>query len=296
MFHLNVRVAWHDNRWNGTVCNNPLSNSYCLDLKRIRSSRQDEKEVKFKGKLFSDISPEDLPPCKAEAGAFMNAQQWVRTVEHPYASNNKAKATHGHLLKTRISVAPYSTFAVPFYWMLRGNQDELQDQIPAKLPPDGEPPFPSPWVFSKSRQRAICELFFGRLTPKKSLVFFYTKSGHPLEETYSRLIVGIGLIDSKSTVLEYESALQGNIYPLWDGKFQHSIRPDSTEGFLLPYHDYLQPTGNTAEDARRTYFAERGCCCSRGSGRDGVLVCRRISHGRRGSFRNSEMSSCRAKD
>ena len=28
MFHLNVRVAWHDNRWNGTVCNDPLGNSY----------------------------------------------------------------------------------------------------------------------------------------------------------------------------------------------------------------------------------------------------------------------------
>jgi hypothetical protein len=73
MFHLNVRVAWHDNRWNGAVCNDPLTNSYCLDLERIRSSRDDDQEVKFKGKLFADISPDDLPPCKAESGAFMNS-------------------------------------------------------------------------------------------------------------------------------------------------------------------------------------------------------------------------------
>lgn len=251
MFHLNVRVAWHDNRWNGSVCNDPLLNSYCLDLERIRSSRQDAQEVKFKGKLFADIAPDDLPPCKAEAGAFMNQHQWVRSVEHPYASNKKAQATHGHLLKTNIPVAPYSTFAVPFYWMLRGNQEELQAQLPTELPPDEEPPFPSPWVFSKERQRALCELFFGRLTPKKSLVFFYTKSGHPLEEAYSRLIVGIGLIESKSPILEYDSSIPGDTYPLWDGKFQHSIRPDAKDGFLLPYHDYLQPTGGAAEDARR---------------------------------------------
>ena len=181
-FHLNVRVAWHDNQWNGAVCNDPLLNSYCLDLERIRSSRLDNKEVQFKGKLFADIAPDDLPPCKAESGAFMNQHQWVRSVEHPYASNKKTQDTHGHLLKTNIPVPPYSTFAVPFYWMLRGNQDELQSQLPQELPPDEEPPFPSPWVFSKSRQRAICELFFGRLTVGRSLVFFYTKSGHPLEE------------------------------------------------------------------------------------------------------------------
>ncbi|MBQ0942292.1 ATP-dependent RecD-like DNA helicase [Ideonella sp. 4Y16] len=250
-FHLNVRVAWHDNRWNGTVCNDPLLNSYCLDLERIRSSRLDLKEVQFKGRLFADIPPDDLPPCKAESSAFMSQHQWVRTVEHPYASNKKTQATHGHLLKTNIPVPPYSTFAVPFYWMLRGNQDELQSQLPQELPPDEDPPFPSPWVFSKARQRAICNLFFGRLTAGRSLVFFYTKSGHPLEEAYSRLVVGVGLVESRSPVLEYDTSIPGDTYPLWDGKFQHSIRPDGKAGFILPYHDYLQPTGDAAEDARR---------------------------------------------
>jgi hypothetical protein len=251
MFHLNVRVAWHDNRWNGAVCNDPLTNSYCLDLERIRSSRDDDQEVKFKGKLFADISPDDLPPCKAESGAFMNVDQWVRSAEHPYASNKKAQATHGHLLKTNFTVPPYSTFAVPFYWMLKANQEEIQAELPIPLPPDEDAPFPSPWVFSKERQRALCELFFGRLTPKKSLVFFYTKSGHPLEETYSRLVVGVGLIESVSPILEYDTTQAGDTYPLWDGKFRHSIRADGKEGFLLPYHDYLETTGDEVEDARR---------------------------------------------
>ena len=34
--HLTVRVAWHQERWNGTVCQQASGNSYCLDLKRIR--------------------------------------------------------------------------------------------------------------------------------------------------------------------------------------------------------------------------------------------------------------------
>lgn len=251
MFHLSVRVAWHDNRWNGAVCNDPVRNSYCLDLDRIRRDRRDEVELKFKGKLFADIAPDDLPPCKAEAGAFMNATQWVRSVEHPYANNAKTSATHGHLLKTNIPVPPYTTFAVPFYWMLRNNQESIQNQQPIPLPPDEPPPFPSPWVFSKERQRALCDLFFGRLIPKESLVFFYTKSGHPLEEAFPRLVVGIGTIDSKSRILEYDSDGTKPTYPLWDGKFSHSIRPNGHQGFLLPYHEYLESTGDDAEDARR---------------------------------------------
>lgn len=72
MFHLNVRVAWHDDRWNGTVCKNPLANSYCMDLDRIRAERNDVVELKLAGKSFSEIDPKLLPPCRAESAAFMN--------------------------------------------------------------------------------------------------------------------------------------------------------------------------------------------------------------------------------
>lgn len=251
MYHLNVRVAWHDNRWNGTVCNDPGANSYCVDLERIRAERQDKVEINLKGKSFSEIDPKSLPPCRAESAAFMNEKAWTRIVNHPYADNKKTAKTHGHLQETKITVKPYSTFAVPFYWMLRDHQAELEEGIPDTLPPDEESPFFSPWVFSRQRQEALCEWFFGRLTPKKSLVFFYTKGGHPLEEAYSRLVVGVGVIDWVSVLLKYESSKPAETYPLWDRMFSHSIRPDGDKGFILPYHDYLQPTGDPEKDACR---------------------------------------------
>ncbi len=105
-------------------------------------------------------------------------------------------------------------------------------------------------MFSRHRQEALCNTFFGRLTPGQSLVFFYTKSGHPLDETISRLVVGVGRVTSVSRLLLYESA-ESHTYPLWDRLFTHSIRPDGDEGFLLPYHDYLVPTGDPVEDERR---------------------------------------------
>jgi hypothetical protein len=250
MYNLNVRVAWHDNKWDGTVCRNPRANSFCVDLDRIRAERDDAAEQPLAGKHFAELTPNQHPPCKAESGGFMNAREWIREFNHPYQALNKTQATHGQLKPTRIKVEPYSTFAVPFLWMLREQQEKIDNSLPQLLPPDEDAPFNSSWVFSKARQEALCELFFGRLTAGKSLVFFYTKSGHPLDEAISRLVVGVGTVEWVSGLLRYESKT-ASTYPLWDRKFRHSIRPDGHEGFLIPYHDYLEPTGDADEDVAR---------------------------------------------
>ena len=250
MHHLNVRVAWHDNKWDGSVCTNPSGNAFCVDLDRIRAERNDGVEDRLARKWFADLTPDQLPPCTAEAGAFMNSREWVREFVHPYQGIPKARATHGNLKPTRIKVPVYSAFAVPFNWMLRGSQEQLDESLAEKLPPDEASPFDSAWVFSRHRQEVICNTFFGRLTPRQSLVFFYTKSGHPLDETISRLVVGVGRVQSVSRILQYDTAA-GPTYPMWDRLFSHSIRPDGDEGFVVPYHDYLQATGDPNEDERR---------------------------------------------
>ena len=33
--HISVRVPWHDNGWNGSVCKDPRFNTACLKLKNI---------------------------------------------------------------------------------------------------------------------------------------------------------------------------------------------------------------------------------------------------------------------
>jgi AAA domain/UvrD-like helicase C-terminal domain len=250
--HLNVRVAWHDNRWTGRVCNRPSENAFCLDLDRIRENRDDAAEDAVAGRHFQELSRVQLPPCVAESGAFMSDQEWWRIAEHPYQQLSKTAGTHGHLLPTRIEVPPYSTFAVPFLWMLRESQERIDDSIPTPLPPDEDPPFPSPWVFSSARQEAISQLFFNRLTAGQSLVFFYTKSGHPLGDNINRLVVGIGQITAVGPMIRYDvNSGGGATYPLWDRLIGHSIRPDGHKGFLLPYHDYLESTDDPEEDARR---------------------------------------------
>ena len=67
--HLTIRVAWHDNQWDGTICRAPSRNSFCIALDRIREApRDDDNEDRLAGKSWAELSDSDLPPCAAEGG------------------------------------------------------------------------------------------------------------------------------------------------------------------------------------------------------------------------------------
>ena len=69
MHHLTLRVAWHDNRWNGTICRAPSLNRFCPGLPRIRETRNDAAEDANAGAAWGDLDAPRLPPCINEGGA-----------------------------------------------------------------------------------------------------------------------------------------------------------------------------------------------------------------------------------
>lgn len=253
MKHLSIRVAWHDNGWNGTVCNNPANNSFCLQLKRIYESKKAHEEEKMAGKSWADLTEDQLPPCKAEGAAFMSAQKWQRVFSHPYKFSKETP--HSKLLDTPVEVQPYSTFAVPFNWMLARSQQNLTEQYPS-LSADEKALFNTSWVYGEKRQREILDVFFKPIHENRSLVFFYTKSGNPVDENCRRLLIGVGLVSGKSKLQEYQYQPGAKPYPMWDRLIGHSIRPNGIEGFLLPYSEYLVKSGNAKEDEKRTRWLE----------------------------------------
>ncbi len=248
--HLTIRVAWHDSSWNGSVCSRPGLNSFCTSLPRIREGRSDSEEA-LAGRPFHKLTQDQLPPCKAESGFFMSPQKWMREFEHPYVKNKNCVETHGDLKPRKLEVPAWSAISVPFNWMLRRRQKEIDARMVKALPSDEQPPFPSPWVFGRERQDALVEHVYGRLAKEKSLVLFYTKEGHPLGDDLRRLIVGVGRIVSVGKREHYDRKNGQLGHPLWDRIIGHSIRPDGHDGFLLPYHEYLKLTGDDVEDARR---------------------------------------------
>jgi hypothetical protein len=84
LHHLTIRVPWHDNGWDGTVCQRPLDNTSCLILPRIGGGRRDEVEDRCAGQRLDALGHNDLPPCVYERVSFMAPFALTRTMAHPY--------------------------------------------------------------------------------------------------------------------------------------------------------------------------------------------------------------------
>lgn len=237
MKHLSIRVPWHDNNWNGAVCCSPAANPFCLTLHNILERKNNLDEDRYASKKWNELEPDQLPACKGENGGFMNEDTYKRTFVHVYAYNNSLP--HGKLKPTTIDVPPFSAFGIPFRYLSKDSQKDMDTKFPG-LSRDEEPPFGTSWIFGAQRQRDILNWFLKDVVEHESLVVFYCKNGNPVDEDSARVIVGLGEVSRVHDVLEFDSAADYT-YPAWDLMIGHSIRPNLNEsnGFLLPYKEYL---------------------------------------------------------
>ncbi len=240
--HLSVRVAWHDRAWDGSVCNNPKANSSCLILKGCAEKRDDQKEQELTGKLFHELAEADIPPCKSERSFFMSSHSLDRIISHPYSL--MSPATHGNLKPTPVSFPAYSLGAVPYAWMLKKDDEDTSIQKAAiygldfDLRREPKLTWNDVWVQEKSNQQALLTCFFEHFEENQSLVFIYAKQV-PFVETSGRVLVGVGRIKRIIPSGEYEGSDSTFASLYWENMVLHSIRPDSKDGFLLPYHKAL---------------------------------------------------------
>jgi ATP-dependent exoDNAse (exonuclease V) alpha subunit len=252
--HVSIRVPWHDAGWGGTVCQDPEANCHCIEYENIARAKDVAVEIVHRGQSFADFAtPSGLPPCANESGGFMSPTEWTAGHRHPY--QNWLKETHGHLEETSRQVAPYTALAVPFRWLDRTNlEDFTQPQILNPLPADSWPDvYTSKWVFQPHVQQAVLDGFFAPILPGDSLALFYTKSRQPIFEDVHRLIIGIGEVTAVGRGHSYRNTTkpQAPEHPIWERDVAHSLRAGGRGGLLLPYHEYLAPTGDPAEDRRR---------------------------------------------
>lgn len=251
--HISVRVPWHDATWDGTVCRDPEANCHCIEYENISKGRDVAVEITQRNMRFSEIATPQLPPCAKESGGFLAVDEWEASHSHPY--RDWQKATHGHLDLTTRRVGPYTALAIPFRWLDRTNLDDFtQPRILDPLPEDDSPAsYTSTWVFRPHVQEAILDGFFEPVKQDESLVFFYTKSRQPLFEGISRLVVGIGLVKSIEPTCYYQNTTKPDAakHPIWERGVEHTLRPAGIGGFLVPYHEYLAPTGDADLDLER---------------------------------------------
>lgn len=243
--HLSIRVPWHDNQYNGTICNNVTGNDSCLILKNCATNRNDKFEANNGGRRFNELEEKDIPPCLSERAAFMADFETQKEVAHPYANN----AIYNHFENTAIHYLPYSAPAVPFYWLLPDNAKEKAVHYNLDFEYEREPfnrfydpklSFTKSWIQDKTNQTSLFNAFFGHLKAEKSLCFIYSKDV-PFVETSGRVLIGVGLIKSIGDTKEYNYSGDGDFRAMiWEHMVSHTIRPEGTNGFLLPYHEAIE--------------------------------------------------------
>ena len=241
--HLSVRVPWHDNGWDGSICNNPKANGACLILKNCAINRNDESEQAQAGKLLKDLSEDSYPVCVGERATFMAPFAIHKTLNHPYVESSPS--THGHLKPTRSQFPPFSAAAVPYHWMLNENAKDKTTMYDLNFDEQREPTFDwaangkGIWIQEIDNQKALLNCFFEHLQEETSLVFFYAKQV-PFVEDSGQVLVGVGKINKIIPSEAYEGSNSRFGAAYWEHMIMHSIRKDGKNGFVLPYHAAIE--------------------------------------------------------
>lgn len=242
--HLSVRIPWHDNAWNGTICNNPNTNGSCLVLKNCALNRNDEQESQHAGQSLNDLEESQYPVCIGERGTFMAPFTIHRTLHHPYVESSPS--SHGHLKDTSITQPSFSAAAVPYHWMLKENAKDKANLYDLNYDENREPSLDwsengdsGNWVQEIGNQKALLNCFFEHLQEQTSLIFFYAKQVPFIEES-GRVLAGVGKIKKIIPSEAYEGSNERFGATYWEHMILHSIRPDSNDGFLLPYHEAIK--------------------------------------------------------
>ncbi len=270
--HISIRVPWHDNGWDGSVCRHPEHNQACRVLKAIAEDKDDVAEYDCAGQPFCAQNGY-IPPCLREGGAFMsNKAIDTLPVKHPYNHPEKRKPheRYNHIESTKYRLEPFTFTAKPFAWTLRENANRVVNE---KRFNTGYNDFievtvgKGSWVSHGTNQKRIFDYFYRDVIPHESMIVAYAKTV-PFIETPGRVIIAIGDVFAVGSIIEYEynRPLQDDDVTAfnWECQITHSIRKSRENGFVFPFDEiqkYLndhpeQPAEELTVTAPDGYFDE----------------------------------------
>jgi len=251
--HLSVRLCWHDAGWNGRICKNPQKNRYCINLDHIRKNRDPEFEsfeIANKGKCVADFDYEEVHvPCRNEICVF-SPKGYIIKHYHPLR-----KIPGYDLAPCTEKFFPYALYPAPYRWLMVKHYDnirkeeklnlrDLRDEDKYSFDSEGKNRVPKTWIDNSNLQEKILNHFWDKIIEKKSLVVFYLNSTPAAEDT-RRVIAGLGRIKEKCKMSRFGNSKErpGPNY-VWQRQL---IQNYPTEGFRLPYQEYLEQGVDTSK-------------------------------------------------
>lgn len=219
--HLSARLAWHMEGWNGHVCRDPASNTFCVGQysypgDQIRVGRNLEWEEKNAGASCSRTS--GTPPCvysinafgKETIGGYADAPEW-------YPANERVTW----------DLAPSTVCIWPFEQMYRSEVENTG----------------SGRKFDYDQRLAYAKEYFAQIEENRSLVFYYSNYSNPFSEDDARryVIVGVSRVKAVGKIRNYTDMTPED-RKKYGGGFVWGLDLTSQypdEGLRLPYHAYL---------------------------------------------------------
>jgi hypothetical protein len=242
--HLSMRVPWRDRPWDGFVCDNPLGNSSCVLHAGIGPRRDDGYEAENAAAAIDTLDQNRLP-CLSERATFMSPLGYTVVKQHPYRHNEALKDM---LLDTPLTMPGFAFEALPFRWLNRESlaEDIGHDRVhgfvqDAEDRADAALGFAPNWLMDGDNQRAAIDAFFEPVQTGDSLVFMYVKHSPLQEQRTDRLLVGVARVTRVTPPLMWNQAGKPPFKSsMWETVVEHSLRPEMTDGVLLPYQRLVE--------------------------------------------------------
>lgn len=230
--HLSTRLVWHDRAWDGHVCDHPSKNAYCVVHGHVRDGRDDDREDRAAGKPLAVIQDEEgwQPPCSRDPVAFSKIG---------YTISHNDPLEFRRLPPVQECIPPYSVCPSPYRWMREENFRTVCEDEKLDIRGSDTKDKQAGWVFEPDRQIELLRNFWGKLEKQKSLVFFYCNHGNPLDESLTRILLGVSRISQIGQQLYFgtKPPKYPDQYPIWSRCVTHDFE---NQGFRLPYHEYLK--------------------------------------------------------
>ena len=223
--HISLRLAWHNNGWNGHICSNPKSNVYCIGQHSypgdmISGMRDLEWEQKEGVKSCHCNTLDKIPPCAYSINAFGTEEMVAESVPPEFFNDESEKVEF---------TLPPATACVWPYEVMYG-EDVIR--------PPG-----SKQTYNYDKRLENSKKYFEGLTPDHTLIFYYANRSNPFSEEDSRnfVLVGISRLKTVGEIIYYKNVGEEN-RKKYAGGFVWQMPVTSKypdEGFCIPLNSYL---------------------------------------------------------
>lgn len=217
--HMTLRLAWHNDGWNGHICQKPERNTYCVGCasypgEMILENRDLVWEKENAGQAIAVL--ETAPACMYSASAFSDRANDVYA-DPPDFFNDETERKVWQIPAATACTWPY----------------EAMYNKPGVKQGNG---------YDYDKRLAYAKEYFEPLETNKSLVFYYANYSNPIsdDENPVYVLIGVARIKQIAELLYYDKCSDKTLERYKGFVWQRGISSHYPEqGIRLPYHRYL---------------------------------------------------------